>query len=76
LAIDELCGELVPVIDLAHVDLAGGKQRPEQQGRVASLKGLRKRVGRRNLSVHNHDARNVLKCDWLARPDIRADPRR
>src|ERR1700680_2798892 len=31
--IDGLCGEGLPAIDLAHVDLSGSKQRPEQHGR-------------------------------------------
>src|ERR1700720_1091723 len=31
--IDGLCGQTLPTIDLAHVDLAGSKQRPEQHGR-------------------------------------------
>src|SRR6059058_5003697 len=31
--IDGLCGERLPTIDLAHVDLTGGEQRPEQHGR-------------------------------------------
>ena len=30
--INGLCGECLPAIDLAHVDLAGGEQRPEQHG--------------------------------------------
>ena len=30
--IDGLCGEGLPSIDLAHADLAGSKQRPEQHG--------------------------------------------
>ena len=30
--INGLCGERLPAIHLAHVDLAGGKQRPEQHG--------------------------------------------
>src|SRR5580704_13175092 len=30
--IDELCGKALPAIYLAHVDLAGSKQRPEQHG--------------------------------------------
>jgi hypothetical protein len=30
LLIDGLCGERLPTIDLAHVDLARGEQRPEQ----------------------------------------------
>src|SRR5215208_8444532 len=30
--IDGPCGERLPAIDLAHVDLTGGEQRPEQQG--------------------------------------------
>jgi hypothetical protein len=30
--IDGLCGKGLPTIDLSHVDLAGGKQRPEQHG--------------------------------------------
>src|SRR5271168_156341 len=29
---DRLRGECLPAIDLAHVDLAGGEQRPEQHG--------------------------------------------
>jgi hypothetical protein len=41
--------------------LAEGKQRPELDGSVALLKGLRKR--------HTHDGR-VLKCEWIAQPDI------
>jgi len=31
--IDGLCGERFPAIDLAHVDLAGSEQSPEQHGR-------------------------------------------
>src|SRR5262249_26231650 len=31
--IEELSGERVPTIDLAHADLAGGEQRPQQHGR-------------------------------------------
>ena len=31
--IDGLCRERLPAIDLAHVDLTGGEQRPEQHGR-------------------------------------------
>jgi hypothetical protein len=31
--IDGLCGERLPAIDLAHVDLSGSEQRPEQHGR-------------------------------------------
>ena len=31
--IDGLSGERLPAIDLAHVDLSGGEQRPEQHGR-------------------------------------------
>ena len=31
--IDGPCGERLPAIDLAHVDLTGGEQRPEQHGR-------------------------------------------
>jgi len=30
--IDGLCGKTLPAIDLAHVDLAGSKERPEQHG--------------------------------------------
>src|SRR5450756_882173 len=30
--IDGLCGERLPAINLAHVDLTRGKQRPEQHG--------------------------------------------
>jgi len=30
--IDGPCGERLPAIDLAHVDLTGGEQRPEQHG--------------------------------------------
>ena len=30
--IDGLCGKALPAIDLAHVDLAGSQQRPEQHG--------------------------------------------
>src|SRR5215218_9563672 len=30
---DWACGDRLPAIDLAHVDLPGGKQRPEQHGR-------------------------------------------
>ena len=30
--IDGLCGERLPSVDLAHVDLPGGEQRPEQHG--------------------------------------------
>src|SRR5579864_9641158 len=30
--IDGRCGKTLPAIDLAHVDLAGSKQRPEQHG--------------------------------------------
>src|SRR5437868_15117897 len=30
--IDGGCGERLPAIDLAHVDLTGGEQRPEQHG--------------------------------------------
>src|SRR5262245_29016560 len=30
--IDGRCGERLPAIDLAHVDLTGGEQRPEQHG--------------------------------------------
>ena len=30
--IDGPCGERLPAIDLAHVDLTGGEQGPEQHG--------------------------------------------
>jgi hypothetical protein len=30
--IDGRCGEPLPAIDLAHIDLARGEQRPEQHG--------------------------------------------
>jgi hypothetical protein len=36
--IDGRCGEGLPAIDLAHVDLAGSKQRPEVGGRRVKVK--------------------------------------
>src|SRR5205809_543830 len=30
--IDGFCGERLPTVNLAHVDLTGGEQRPEQHG--------------------------------------------
>jgi hypothetical protein len=37
--IDDPCGERLPTIDLAHVDLTGGEQHPERRWRI-SIPGL------------------------------------